>query len=382
MKKVFISVGEVSGDTYASYIVQSLNHKYHFTGIAGKKMIQAGVKPVATIDQISVVGVVEALSRYRDIKKVFNLAVDSIKGCDTVVVVDFPGFNIKLIQQAKKFGKKVIYFISPQIWAWHYSRIYKIVENTDLLISILPFEEQYYKPFVGPNFQFRYFGHPLLDIVKPGLSFEEFVEKFKIPDNRKLIGLLPGSRESEVRTLLPVMIDSARLINSAFADTYFLVPITDNVKNLASEIVSKFGGGLPIRLITSKAIQNPSYDVMKHSMFSVIASGTATLEASIIGNPFVLVYKVNPLTFYIGKKLVKIKYLGLPNIIAGQQVIDELLQDECNSVNIGNKVLDYLTDRSLYNTTKDRLLSVREKLGSEGALNRIVEEIDNFIHTQ
>lgn len=378
MKKIFISVGEVSGDTYASYVVQKLKHKYQFTGIAGSKMIDAGVKPVATIDQISVVGLVEVLSKYRYIKSVFNKALESIKDCDVLIVVDFPGFNIKLIQQAKKLGKKVIYFISPQIWAWHYDRIYKIVKNTDLLISILPFEEDYYKPFVDENFRFKYLGHPLLDIVKPKTSLEEFTTKLQIPNNRRLIGLLPGSRESEIKTLLPVMVGSAKLLNRALPDTYFLIPLTENIKDTASKILADYSN-VPLKVITISEFENPSYEVMKHSDFCVIASGTATLEASMIGKPFILVYKVNPITFYIGKKLVKVKHIGLPNIIAGRQIIDELLQEDCNSINIANTVLKYLSDDNLYDNIKKELLTVRQKLGEDGAVDRIAQTIDDFI---
>lgn len=382
MKKVFISVGEVSGDAYTSHIVRKLSDRYTFIGIAGKKMMAAGVKPVATIDNISVVGVIEALSKYSHIRKVFRLAIDTLNECDTLIAVDFPGFNIKLIQQAKKMNKKVIYFISPQIWAWHYSRIYTIVKNTDLMISILPFEEEYYRPFVGKEFQFKYFGHPLLDIVKPKLSFQEFITKLGIPPGKKLIGLLPGSRESEVVSLLPVMLQGAKLINTALANTYFLIPVTDNTYKLVVSILSRYKPNIPLMVITSAEIENPSYEVMEHSVFSVIASGTATLEASIIGNPFVLVYKVNPITFLIGSKVIKVSYLGLPNLIAGRQLIPELLQDRCSATNIANTALRYLLDSGLYDTTKQDLATVRQMLGQEGAIDRIAQEIDRFISRQ
>lgn len=382
MKKIFISVGEVSGDTYASHIVRKLSGRYMFTGVAGSKMIDAGVKPVATIDNISVVGVVEALSNYSHIRKAFNLAVNTVKECDAVIAVDFPGFNMKLIQQAKKMNKRVIYFISPQIWAWHYSRIYTIVKNTDLMISILPFEEEYYRPFTGKNFQFKYLGHPLLDIVQPKLSLQEFAARAGIPPGRKLIGLLPGSRESEVKSLLPVMLQAARLINSAAADTYFLIPVTDNTHRLVKDILSRYPQAVPLRVVTSAQMENPSYEVMKHSVFSVIASGTATLEASIVGNPFVLVYRVNPVTFFIGRKLVKVSYLGLPNIIAGRQVVPELLQDDCSATNIANTALRYLLDPGLYISTRQELAQVRRMLGQEGAVDRIAMEIDRFMSRQ
>lgn len=377
MKKVFLSVGEVSADIYASYIVKNLKDKYIFTGIAGNRMIGAGVHPISKIDDISVVGLVEVISKYGKIKEVFHKAIQKIKECDVVIAVDFPGFNLKLIQQAKKLNKKVIYFISPQIWAWHYSRIYKIVKNTDLMISILPFEEEYYKPFIGENFKFVYVGHPLLDIVKPQTSFEMFLSALNLPSKHMFIGLLPGSRESEVKNLLPIMLKSATLINNAIPSTYFLIPATDNLKDLVKEIVKGFN--IPLKVISSENFKNPSYEVMKHSKFSLIASGTATLEASIIGNPFLILYRVNPITFYIGKKIVKIKNIGLPNIIAGTQIIEELLQENCNSIHIANRTLSYLLDEDLYQKTKKELESVKSKLGQEGAIERISEIIQDFI---
>lgn len=377
MRKIFISVGEVSADTYASYIVKNLKSRFQFVGIAGPKMLEAGIEPISKIDEISVVGLVEVLSKYGSIKRVFKESVRVIKECDAVIVVDFPGFNIRLIQEAKKYNKRVIYFISPQIWAWHYARIHKIVRNTDLMISILPFEEEYYRPFVGDTFRFEYVGHPLVDIVKPRTTLEEFCRKMGLPKSKLFIGLLPGSRQSEVKSLLPIMLQSAKLVNRAFPDTFFLIPATDNVLGLVLDIVGD--NNFPVKVITSGDFEYPSYEVMKHSTFSVIASGTATLEASIVGNPFVLVYKVNPLTFSIGKRVVKINFLGLPNIIAGKEVVRELLQEECNPVNIANTVLEYLIDLDRYNRMKLELSIVRQRLGDCGAMGRITDIVEEFL---
>lgn len=377
MKKVFISVGEVSADTYASYIVKSLKEKFHFLGIAGPKMLQAGIKPISKIDDISVVGITEALSKYKDIKKVFRASVEAIKGCDTIIAVDFPGFNIKLIQEAKKQGKGVLYFISPQIWAWHYSRIYKIVKNTDLMISILPFEEDYYRPFISDSFRFEYVGHPLVDIVKPQTSLEEFTSRLGLPWKRRFIGLLPGSRESEVKVLLPILLQSAELLRRSLGDVHFLLPVTDNVLSIVLDMVKPYK--LPLKVITSECMENPSHEVMKHSVFSIIASGTATLEATIVGNPFLLVYRVSPLTFFIGKRLVKIEYLGIPNIIAREEVVKELLQERCNPVEISNSVLEYLYNPDKYSRMKEKLSEVKSSLGGGGAISRVTQLIEDFL---
>lgn len=381
MKKIFISVGEISGDNYASELVKRLKN-YQIYAVAGPKMEVAGVIPVASIKDISVVGLTEAISKYKKIKEVFEKSVNILKeGIDLLIVVDFPGFNIKLIKKAKKLGIKTVYFISPQVWAWGKGRIKDIVENTDVLISILPFEEEIYKPFVSGKFKFFFVGHPLLDIVKTYETEESFKQKLSIPKHKKIIGLLAGSRESEVNVLLPIMLQSARLLSKSLENTHFVIPATVNMVEKVLEKTKNFND-LPLTVITSNLskldiprFENPSYEVMKHSVFSVIASGTATLEAAIIGNPFILVYKVSPITYFIGKRLVSIPFLGLPNIIAGREVVPELLQEKCTPINIANKTLEFLFDKKLREKQKQDLLEVRSKLGEKGAIDKAAEII-------
>ncbi|WP_028949831.1 lipid-A-disaccharide synthase [Sulfurihydrogenibium subterraneum] len=385
MKKIFISVGEISGDNYACEIVKRLKN-YQIYAIAGPKMEAAGVIPVASIKDISVVGLTEALSKYSKIKEVFKKSVEILKeGVDLLVVVDFPGFNIKLIKEAKKLGIKTVYFISPQVWAWGKSRIKDIVENTDVLISILPFEEEIYKPFVSNKFKFFFVGHPLLDIVKTYETEESFKQKLSIPKHKKIIGLLAGSRESEVNVLLPIMLQSARLLSKTLENAHFVIPATVNMVEKVLEKTKDFKD-LPLTVITSNLsefdipkFENPSYEVMKHSVFSIIASGTATLEAAIIGNPFILVYKVSPITYFIGKRLVSIPFLGLPNIIAGKEVVPELLQERCTPLNIANKTLEFLFDEKLQEKQKQDLLEVKSKLGEKKAIDKAAEIISTLL---
>lgn len=381
MKKIFLSVGEISGDNYASELAKYLK-EYELIGITGPKMRAVGVKPIANHEDISVVGLTEALSKYKKIKEVFKQSVQALKsGVDLLIVVDFPGFNIKLLKEAKKLGIKTVYFISPQVWAWGSGRVKEIVENTDLLISILPFEEEIYKPYVSDEFKFAYVGHPLLDIIKVYENEDSFKQKLNIPKNKRIIGLLAGSRESEVNVILPILIEAARLLTKTFDDLHFVIPATVNMVDM---VLEKVDFSLPITVITSNLsdknlpkFENPSYEVMKNAVFSIITSGTATLEAAIIGNPFIIVYKVSPITYFIGKKLVKINYLGLPNIIAGNEIVPELLQDRCNPLDIANKTLEFLTDKNFYETQKRYLEMVRKSLGEKGA----IERASNLIRT-
>jgi lipid-A-disaccharide synthase len=375
MKKIFISVGEISGDNYASELIKLLP-EFEWTGITGPKMRESGCSTVEKLENISVVGIMEAIPKYLKIKKAFQKAVSELdKGVDLLVVVDFPGFNLKLLEEAKKRGIKTVYFIAPQVWAWGKGRIPKIVKNTDVLISIWPFEKEIYRNYLD-SFRFEYVGHPLLDIIKTETEEKDFKEKLRIDREKQIFGLLSGSRESEVKTLLPIMLKSAEIMLRKRSDLHFVIPSTPNTQNIVKQLLSD--KNLPVSVITKKDFKNPSYEVMKHSVFSVIASGTATLEASIIGNPFLLVYKVSPVTFFIGKMLVSIKYLGLPNIIADKEVVKELLQKECSPENIADLSIRYLEDRNLYEKTKEELRQVREKLGEKGALlktARIIKEI-------
>jgi len=376
-KKIFISVGEISGDNYASELIKRLP-EFEWTGITGPKMRDAGCKTVEKLENISVVGIMEALPKYFHIRKTFKRAVEELdKGVDLLVVVDFPGFNLKLLKEAKKRGIKTVYFIAPQVWAWGKGRIPKIVENTDVLISIWPFEKQVYEGYLD-RFRFEYAGHPLLDIIKTETTVDEFKKKLGIPSEKRIFGLLSGSRESEVKTLLPIMLQAASIILKEHNDLHFVIPATPNVETLVKQIVSRYPS-IPVSVTVKGDFNNPSYETMKHSVFSVIASGTATLEAAIIGNPFLLVYKVSPITFFIGKMLVSINFLGLPNLIAGREVIKELLQEECNPSTIARYSLKYLTDRNLYETTVEELKKIKQKLGEGGALDKTASIIREII---
>ncbi len=371
-KRAFISVGEISGDNYGAQLVKRLP-EFDWVGITGPKMEEAGVESIENIKNISVVGLTEAVPKYFKIKETFKKAVKELDHVDLLVVIDFPGFNLKLLKEAKKRGIKTVYFIAPQVWAWGKGRVPKIVENTDLLISIFPFEKKIYESYIGKDFRFEYVGHSLLDIVKTEETEESFKEKLKIPKNSKIFGLLAGSRESEVKVLLPILLETARILKKAFPEFYFVIPATENQEENVKNLVKKYD--IPLKVITRKDFKNPSYEVMEKSVFSLIASGTATLEASIIGNPFALVYKVSPLTFAIGKRLVSIEFLGLPNIIAGKEIIKEFLQEECSPTTLANYCANVLMDKNKQNEIKQNLKEVREKLGEKGALDRAADLI-------
>ncbi|RUM56991.1 MAG: lipid-A-disaccharide synthase [Persephonella sp.] len=379
-KKVFISVGEVSGDNYGAELVKRLP-QFEWIGITGHKMEKAGVKSIENIKNISVVGLSEAIPKYFNIKRTFKNSVKTLKtGIDTVIVIDFPGYNLKLIKEAKKLGLKTVYFIAPQVWAWGKSRIKDIVKYTDLLITILPFEKKIYEPYISKDFQVEFFGHPLLDIIKTEETDLSFRKKLNIPLNVDIFGLLPGSRESEVKIHLPILLKTATFIQKVFPNIYFVIPTTPNIESLVVKYSQNFRN-VNLRIITEKTFKYPSYEVMDKSKFSLITSGTATLEAGIVGNPFALIYKVSPFTYFIGKLLVSVDYLGLPNLIAEREIIKEFLQNECEPVKLANYSINTLLDRDSYLKIKNELLNIKSKLGEKGALDKIADRIDRFVST-
>ncbi len=374
MKRVFISVGEISADNYAGELIKRLP-EIEWVGITGPKMREAGCKSIDTIEHMAVVGITEVVPKYFQLRRTFKKSVEKLKkGVDLLVVVDYPGFNLKLLKEAKKLGIKTVYFIAPQVWAWGRGRVRKIVEYTDILIAIWPFELDIYKPYESKSFKIEYVGHPILDIIKTEESRDSFREKLGIHKSKKIFGLFPGSRENEIKHLLPVMLEASELISRVDKSVHFVIPATENVRRIIEKMIE--GIRIPVSLATKDKFNYPNYETMNNAFFSIITSGTATLEASIFTNPFVVVYKVSPVTYILGKLLVKIPYISLPNIVAGEEIVKELIQNDCTPLNIANWSLRYMLDNDLYIKTKiDLKEKVKNRLGEKGAIDRVAKII-------
>jgi len=377
-KRIFISVGENSGDMYGAELVKRLP-QFEWIGITGPKMRNLNVKGIENIENISVVGITEVIPKYKKIKETFNRAVKELEnGVDTLIVIDFPDFNIRLLEEAKKRNIKTVYFIPPQVWAWRRGRIKKIVEYTDLIISIFPFESELYKDYLKSTNQFVFVGHPLLDIVKTVEDTEGFREKLSIEKNKRIFGLLPGSRDKEIIRNLPIMLKVAERLINEYPNLHFVIPIQSSKGELTKRIVSNFRD-IPLSVVDESIFKYPSYEVMEKSIFSIVTSGTATLEASIIGNPFCIVYKTSTLTYFIGRLLVNINFIGLPNIIANKEIVKEFIQKDFNVDNLFNHINDVLKNPNIYTKIKEELKSVRGKLGKGGALDRATNYIKNLV---
>lgn len=361
LKHIMIIAGEPSGDLYGADLIKELKKRDFFlriTGIGGDRMKSQGMELFFHINELSVMGVTEVIGKFRTIKKAFNIVRHKIKiqKPDIVILIDYPGFNLQVAGFAKKNKIPVLYYISPKIWAWNKSRLKKIKKYVGHLSLILPFEEKIYKKADIPC---TFVGHPLLDFYENQKIQKKDQQEYK---KNLVIGLLPGSRESEISNLFEIMLKSSRLINKNLDNVKFIVSKTFSVNNRKFELILKKYNHDNL----FKVIKGDVKQILNKSDFLLAASGTVTLEAAICQIPMIIIYKMSAISYFFAKILVKIKYAGLANIIAGKQIIPELIQNNATPEKILKKALLILNYKNL-NTMKNQLLMVRNLLGNKGA---------------
>ncbi|MBN1663370.1 MAG: lipid-A-disaccharide synthase [Deltaproteobacteria bacterium] len=364
--KILIVAGEASGDLHGANLVKAMHAidpALRFYGIAGKNMQAAGVEIIADSADMAVMGFTEVIGKIRYIMQVkarLKLFLKQEKPA-LLIVIDYPGFNIPLAGMAKKSGIPVFYYISPKVWAWRRGRIKTIRRIVDTIAVILPFEEQMYRE-AGVHAHFV--GHPLLDTVKTKYTKDDAIKKFALQENVTTIGLLPGSRKSEVAALLPEMLKSAFILKKKLHTVQFVLPLADT---LTAEFVGAIIRQHPVDV---HLIKNDTYDVINLSDVAVVASGTATLETALLEKPMIIVYKVSRLSYLIGRAVIKVKHIGLANIIAGETIVPEFIQGEANAERIAAEVIDILTREGRMAHIKSALADIRGKLGAPGASDR------------
>ncbi len=362
MKKFLIIAGEPSGDLHGGALIRSLkkiNPDLSFVGIGGDQMIAEGLEEIIHLKNISFLGFVEVIKHIPLIKRLEKklLSVVEKENIDNIILIDYPGFNLRIAKKLKALNKKIFYYISPQIWAWKQKRVHKIKKFVDKMLVLFPFEKKFYSDF---NVNVEYVGHPLIDRINEFdfCSKKELFNKFNLELNKEILLLLPGSRIQEVRKIFPEIIKAASKLAKDF-NLQIVVACSNNInENEFSEFQKKF---------KFKIIKNYTYNLFKHSKFGIIKSGTSTLEAALIGIPFVLVYATNYLTYLLGKQLIKIKNIGLVNIVAEEQIIDELIQKNINDKNIYNTISNYLKSDTKLSELKSKLQIVKNKLGTGNA---------------
>jgi len=366
--KIMIVTGEASGDLHGANLVralQSRSSELTFCGMGGSELKALGVEILYDAAKVSVVGIVEVagclghiFSAQAILKK--RMAEDRP---DLLILIDLPDFNLMLAKKAKKLSIPVFYYIPPQVWAWRTGRTRVIRERTDKVGVILPFEESFYNK---NGVDARYVGHPLLDSVKVSLTREEFYKKYAIPPEKTCIGLLPGSRRQEVKSLLPVFLEAAKIIteNRRKNPPVFLLPLATTL----SEIDLLDAGLDQYRTVLDiKVIGDDSYNLMNACEAVVAASGTVTLELAILTVPMVVVYRLSKITYMLAKLLVKLEHFSLVNLIAGEKVVPELLQDEVKAEVIAKELLSLSGNSEAREKILHSLQEVKEKLGDAGA---------------
>ena len=335
-------------------------------------MRDEGVKTFFDIDRMGAVGVVELLGDLSHYLSVYRKLAREIESgfYDAVILIDYPTLNLRLAELCHKHSCPALFFISPQVWAWRKGRIKKIQRTVDKMFVIFPFEEILFKE-EGVNVEFV--GHPFIETVKTSMTREEAMREFSLDPNRKTVGLLPGSRNNEIHFLLDLMIDSAAEIRKKIKDCQFILPVA---KTLNSDI---FRERLKVNPLDIRIVDGKSHDVMNCCDFLIIASGSATLEAGLLGCPMVIVYRLNTITYWLAKLLLKIKLYGLINIVAEEKVVTELIQNEATVENVTKEALKILSDPEKHENLRSRLLQVRNSLGEPGVLDRTAMRILQFL---
>jgi len=368
-----IVAGERSGDVYGAGLATALRDRLgevEIFGCGGDAMRRAGVETTVDAHAVAVAGIVEVVSALPRVYRAFHalLAEAGRRRPQLAVLIDFPDFNLRLAKRLKRRNIPVVYLVSPQIWAWRPGRIKQIKSNVTKMLCIFDFEEDLYRKVGVPV---EYVGHPLVDAVKPHHSREEFFAKAGLDLATPTVALLPGSRRKEVAYNLPPMLDAATRLTLA-RKVQFVIPIAQTLDPLwlESTLLECYVGRATVRTVT-----NATYDVLHHSDVAVVASGTATLEAALCERPMVVVYRVSPLTWMIGKLLVKVPYYSMVNLLARKPLVTELMQREFSARNVAAQVeclLDHLEAR---NTMVEGLRALRSRLGPGGAIGRAADVV-------
>lgn len=364
--KIMMSAGEASGDMHAAAVAAEIkkeNSQAEIFGMGGKNMREAGVRIVYDIENLGIIGFVEVLKHLPLFLKLIKFLKQTMikEKPDVLVCVDYPGLNMKVAHAAKEMGIPVVYYIAPTIWAWKKGRAKQIAGDVRQVASIFPFEAEAYKKAGAPV---TFVGHPLIDTVKTSMSFNEAMEYFRGEKIKKRVLLMPGSRKNEVESLLPVMLDACRVVSKK-ADCQFFLPKADTISH---DFLKRFLSKYPELAVT--VTEGKPYDLMQICTACIASSGTATLETALMGLPTVLVYKLAPVTWFIAKHVVEVKYAGLPNLLLQKEVTPELLQDKVTAENIADRLLPWLTDEEIRKKNINELQEVRKQLGNEGAVRR------------
>jgi len=367
--KIFFSAGENSGDQHAANLFAELRTQRPTligVGMGSVKMAEAGIALCYDSSKISVIGVAEVVGRYIEIRRVLKAMQNALlhEQPDLLICVDYKEFNYQLAKFANKHGIKVLFYVSPQVWAWRRDRVKKYGAVIDMMAVIFPFESAYYE---AENVPVRYVGHPSIDKVIPKLSKQDALATFNLNSDVPVIGLVAGSRVNEIKRLLPIMLSAAQQLKMRFPTCQFILPQADSISD---ELIGFY---LNMADIDVRVIKHQQYDVMQCCDVIMTCSGTATLEIALMNIPMVICYKLNALTYWLGRYLVKTRFIGLPNIIFGEGIVRELIQHDATPENLANEVSHLLSNPKTAQIQRENLNLVREKLGQGGGIQTMAK---------
>jgi lipid-A-disaccharide synthase len=352
-----LSAGEASGDTYGAQLIQglrSLAPTANFFGMGGSQMRASGCDLLVDAHEVAVVGLVEVVKHLPAIRKRFKQIVTEAarRKPDAAILIDFPDFNLRLARELHRLGIPVFYFVSPQIWAWRTGRVKQIQQFVRKMIVIFPFEQEFYSRH---NVDVTYVGHPLAYVPNPEISRSDFAHQHGLAPEKQWIALLPGSRRKEVRLNLPTMLEAARLLQSRGNEFEFVLPLASTLER----------SWMQQQLSTAKVplhITENARATMMFSRVSIVASGTATVEATLSGTPFVVVYRLSPLTWTLGRRMVKLDTFAMPNLIVGKRVIPELIQAGFTAEAVVSELERIIPEGTARGEMEQQLSTIRTKL--------------------
>lgn len=362
-----IVAGEASGDMHGARLVAAMRElapDLAVCGIGGPALAAQGVEILYDSARLAVVGIVEVISHFRFIREAMQTIEKRLREQPprVLILIDYPDFNLMLAKKAKRLGIPVFYYISPQVWAWRSGRVKTIKKLVDLLAVILPFEKEFYKKH---GLEVDFVGHPLLDSVQTTRTRSDFLQDLGLDPESNLIGILPGSRRREIAVMLPLFLEAAKLLREQLTKPVFVLPLAPTLSE--DDLLAH---GLAEAGVEVLVLYENRYEVMAACNAVMAASGTVSLELAILNVPMVVSYRVSPLTYFLGRRLIKVKYASLVNLVADREVVPELLQDEASPEKIAKATMRLVVNQ----TERARLLAglaeVRQRLGGTGASTR------------
>jgi len=377
MKRVLIIAGEASSDMHAGNLVKDIKASTQdvgFFGLGGEKMQAAGVELMGNIVHLAFIGPGGLFKHYKTLKGIYNSLVEQLKASppDCAILIDYAEFNLRIAKVLKGLNVPIVYYVSPQVWAWGLWRIDTIRQLVDKMLVFFEFEEKLYREH---GVDVTFVGHPLLNIVKATNSKKETFEKLNIRDNPRTVGLLPGSRISEIKTMLPIMLDSCKLILKKYSEkgVVFLLPLASTIdENYIKNIIEDSKLDIVI-------IKDDTYNAVNACDCAIVTSGTATLETAILGIPMTIVYKTNLLTYLLTKNVIKLPFIGLVNVVAGKKIVPEFLQYQAKPAAIAEYIVTLLRDGKLASMIKESFSEIKDSLGEPGASKRAADEVIKFL---